>query len=218
MTFDKYIKAYWLVITIGLICAGISGAIVHEFASRTAGIVVGLIVGGTVAAIVGGISARRRGNLRKRRRRGRRTIDCENVVRSLQPRGHVFIEDPTGRHRYRHLEVSGFYTILSARFTATYFSSSESTRQVSQHSRQKPEALLEIGRPVPRFISNAIASVGSLRHGSEAVSSQCVPLTPTERIGSHITRNDTLTFRHHVNIRVRVCKRLWVLKNSLARN
>ena len=111
MTFDKYIKAYWLVITIGLICAGISGAIVHEFASRTAGIVVGLIVGGTVAAIVGGISARRRGNLRKRRRRGRRTIDCENVVRSLQPRGHVFIEDPTGRHRYRHLEVSGFYTI-----------------------------------------------------------------------------------------------------------
>jgi hypothetical protein len=59
VTFDKYIKAYWLAITIGLICAGVSAAIVHEFASRTAGTVVGLIVGGTVAAILGRISAKR---------------------------------------------------------------------------------------------------------------------------------------------------------------
>jgi uncharacterized membrane protein YgaE (UPF0421/DUF939 family) len=59
VTFDKYIKTYWLAVAIGLICVGISAAIVDEFASRTAGAVVGLIVGGTVAAIVGGISARR---------------------------------------------------------------------------------------------------------------------------------------------------------------
>ena len=58
MTFDKYIKVYWLAVTVGLICAGISAAIVDSFARRTAGAVVGLIVGGTVATIVGGISAR----------------------------------------------------------------------------------------------------------------------------------------------------------------
>jgi hypothetical protein len=58
VNFENYIKVYWLAVTVGLICAGISAAIVDVFASKTTGAVVGLIVGGTVATILGGISAR----------------------------------------------------------------------------------------------------------------------------------------------------------------
>jgi hypothetical protein len=58
VTFENYMKVYWPALTLGLICAGISAAIVDVFASKTTGAVVGLIVGGTIAAIIGRISAR----------------------------------------------------------------------------------------------------------------------------------------------------------------